>query len=299
MAPTRMFLALRNHTSGGVYAEYITLMSSIAAVVMGATFALAPRVLAIYHAPPAVLANTTPTPAPLAPPTTTSPHLPSPPTTPSPAPHTTPEPPTPAPAPPPTPSPPPPIVAPFDFGSRTFAWNTTTWRATSPYVDIEGVHDTPVPYIVTGTGRPVAQANVEGGPSAFGVLRHGTDLQVDVPAPGGTHTATLTIDGRSGSFTVRTLPIADHTVHYGGQLWLWIPVHWEGRTFSISGQGNPGAQPNGGNTQAYASLPDGRITQGVAKNGFNLVVNIPPSGQRHQLIVTIDGHSSSFAIIRP
>jgi len=204
------------------------------------------------------------------------------------------------PVPPTQPStPPPPVYAPFDFGERTLAWNNTTWRITSPYVDIDGVADVPVPYTVTGTGNPAAQANVPGGPSPASALYHGTDLQIDAPAPGGTHVGTLHIDGRSGSFRVRTLPIPDQTIHHGGQLWLWVPVHWQGRSFSISGQGQPGAQPNGGNVRPSATLPNGRITHGVSSNGFNLVIDAPPPGGRHRIILTIDGQTSSFDLIRP
>lgn len=317
-------------TTGGVYAEYMVLLTSIAAVTMGATFALAPRILPLYDTtyvadvhtpthphqgsggggtlpppPPPAHEGTDPEGSPTTPQHEGDHTTPSAPPPPEPLPT---EPPVVAPPPvvippvappPPPPEPETPAFAPFDFGQRVFAWNNTSWRATSPYVDIDGVADTPVSYHVTGEGRPMAQANVNGGPSSQGSLRHGTDLQVDVPAPGGTHTATLHNDGRTGTFRVSTQPIGDQTVHHDGQYWLWVPVHWEGRTFSISGQGNPGAQPNGGNTQAYATSPDGRITQGLAKNGFNLIVNTPPKGQRHNLIITIDGQSSSFAIVRP
>lgn len=280
------------------------MISAAMAVALGSLFILLPRFVQPYtvaeeqtrsliKAPPQPGTPTPPDTIPITtPPVLVEPPVVVPPTT---IPATEPPPVTPTvPAPPP-----PPVYAPFDFGERVLAWNNTTWRITSRYVDIDGVADTPVPYTVTGQGRPAAQANVPGGPAANGSLYHGTDLQVDAPAPGGVHTATLHIDGRTGSFRVRTLPIPDQTVHHDGHLWLWVPVHWEGRSFSISGQGQPGAQPNGGNTRASATLPDGRITQGVASNGFNLVVATPPKGGRHQVIITIDGQTSDFSVIRP
>lgn len=193
---------------------------------------------------------------------------------------------------------PPSTIAPFSFGSVSLAWNNSTWRLTSPYVDIIGLDGTLMPFAVTGDGTPHAQANVDGGPRATGMVRHGTDLQMDAPAPGATHTATLTIDGTSGTFTATTAPIPNQEVWGSGPLWLWIPVHWQGRSFSISGAGAAGAAPDG-NITATSTLPNGRIVGGTARNGFNLVIDAPATvGAFHTVSVTINGSMSTFRVTR-
>lgn len=195
-------------------------------------------------------------------------------------------------------TPPPSTIAPFSFGSVSLAWNNSTWRLTSPYVDIVGLDGTAMPFAVTGDGTPHAQANVQGGPRATGMVLHGTDLQMDAPAPGGTHTATLTIDGTSGTFTATTAPIPNQEVWGSGPLWLWIPVHWQGRSFSISGGGAAGAAPDG-NITATTTLPNGRIVGGTARNGFNLVIDAPATvGAFHTVSITINGSMSTFRVTR-
>lgn len=189
-------------------------------------------------------------------------------------------------------------IKPFDFGSRKLAWNNSSWRITSPYVDIEGLTDVEQAFVVTGTGMPYAQSNVQGGAKASGMVRNGTTLQIDAPFPGGTHTGTLTIDGVSGSFIVTTDTIPDQTISYAGTLYLWIPMPNTAKTFSVTGGGNPGAQSNGGNTTAHTTQ-NGRITSGLSSNGFNLLIDAPAQGSSHTITLTLDGLASSFKLTRP
>jgi len=80
----------------------------------------------------------------------------------------------------------------------------------------------------------------------------------------------------------------------------------DGRSFSISGQGNPGAlmdDPNapkkGKNIRPSAQLPNGRVTHGTASHGFTLLVDAPTRGGTYTIIITIDGHTSAFTLNRP
>ena len=203
-------------------------------------------------------------------------------------------------------------VLPSDFGSS---------RVTSEYVDIPGLEATPRPFTVTSTngGNPAADpsnvttSSVE---TDSGEVQFGTNLVVDVPAPGESNTITLTVDGVSGTWTVSreegpsgggeggtvgAFSFPDTVLGFEFSAtrvtseYVDIPgLDATPRPFTVTSTdgGNPTADPSNVTTSSVET------DSGEVQFGTNLVVDVPAPGQSNTITLTVDGVSGTWTVSR-
>ena len=198
-------------------------------------------------------------------------------------------------------------------------WATT---AVSSWIDLGNVLPSAMPFTVTGPGNPTAQA-VNGQQQSSGNIRWGTNIRVDVPLAGESHTVILDIGNGfwRASFTVHRLhdpnalpnpgnaaaqgnipanpdfviPATTIHPHYNGHVfspWLGandlpfaVPADFE-----MTGDGNPTLQTANGHASSGQ----------VPSWGTQLRADPPPCGTTGTSIITLStGEVGIWDIIRP
>jgi Flp pilus assembly pilin Flp len=197
-----------------------------------------------------------------------------------------------------------PQISAFTFGARTLSWDERPGRVWAPYVDIPGLDGTATDFVLTeslGGGNPLAESNVVGGPAATGQVRYGTNLSVDPPAPGETNIITLTVGGRSGTFTLSRDDIPDAgpfaLTSNNGQ--NFAQINFDANTlprtpyaFTVSGTGSTNPQ--------VSSPSSGSGTQGMTPSwGVNISNQTPPRGITETITLVIDGYVVSWEVTGP
>jgi prepilin-type N-terminal cleavage/methylation domain-containing protein len=193
----------------------------------------------------------------------------------------------------------------YSFPDVTVAENSTQTKVRSSYIDIVNTYpwfnyNEDIPFTLSGQGNPTVSVNGTLTRASSGVLRDGTNIEVDTPPPGISYTATVSFQwydisftaiGESSSATTLDMDFGTMTVNYSGRItstYKNFPSLTTSTPITVSWAWTPTAQLEWG----------GRGSSWNITYGTNIEADAPASGQTSVINVTIDGQSGTFTIIR-
>ena len=191
------------------------------------------------------------------------------------------------------------------FPDETVPYNTTQTKVRSAYFDLvtmfpEFNFNEDIPFTLSWEGNPTVSINGTLTRGTSGVIRDGTNIEVDTPPVWGSYTATVTIPGHTLSFTairwaapevVLDLDFWTQTVNYAGRIfsaWKNLPTLENPTPFTLSWGWNPTAQTSGG----------GQAASGNISYGTQIQADAPSPWQTRVIEITVMGQTGTFTIIR-